>query len=672
MIKDHRKLHIFIVAFFLLLIPALIFIESYKYKTDLSLNIKNNSSSNKIKFFYSTGEQFNEFNSDIKDISGDENFHDINFTVYTKERLKSIRVDLGYNSSKISINNLSVNKKEIDLTLSNFANYFNISESISKVDFINGNLEIDIKGSNAAIISNQNFYNNYFKQYSNQVFAFDYLLNRYKIVIYLGLIIWVVVFIYLILLLNKSVETKFLNLIFSEAYSSALLIGFIIITYSFVFFKTHQLLLFGDSIDGYLIAARELSTENVKPNRFGFRFLPSYFIGYLLKFLNIERSDINIINSFYIYNTILLMLTYFSLEKILDFFKVKNVFRVFGLLLLLVTPATSFLLQYPVTTDVSGLFLIVLSILFYINNNLKGILLTFILSVFTHPLAVIFSLLFLMYKNKSVTYNFYARELKFITGLILFLGYITFYIYHYLSSDANIMIYDFWPVIEQNYKSGYRVIANMIGTSLLVSYLASIVLAGNISGLFRSINWREWLFKINPELFKWFTTAIVLSIVVLFISSGGLGIWRYFGSHTAFNLGNSYRHSLMFNNQFLYHGSLVFLFVLLIRDSVVHIFKAGYPFIIITLASFIAFPFLSERQMVFFVYIYAIFAIITLDRLVYYKEMLIFLFINIFITLAVPMYQYEDGKIFILPAVTIIFLLILNAERKLKTENDKP
>ena len=670
MIKNQRNFYITILTIFFLLLPSLIIIESYKYKTDLTLNIKNNNN-DQIKVFYSTGEQFNEYNSVVKEISVDGNFHDINFTVYTQEPLKSIRIDLGYNSSKVFINHFGVNNREINLPLSNFANYFNISESISKVDFINENLEINVKGSNAAIISNQNFYNDYLVKYSKKVFAFDYILNRYKTVIYIGLIIWIAVFIYLVTLFNNSLESRFLKLLFSKTYSSALLIVLIIFTYSIIFFKTHQLLLFADSIDGYLIAAKELSTEHVKQNRFGFRFLPSYFIGYFLKYLNIDRNDQNIMNSFYIYNTVLLMITYLTLDKILQYFRVKTLSRMFGLLLLFITPATRFLLQYPVTTDVSGLFLIVLSILFFINNNLKALFLTFVLSVFTHPLAVAFSLLFLIYKNKSETYNFKNKESMFFTGLILFLGHITFFIYHYVNSDANIMIYDFWPVIEQNYKSGFRVTTNMIATSLLVSYLASMVIAGNISGIFKPENWREWFIKINPELFKWLTTAIILLFVVLFISSGGLGIWRYIGSHSAFNLGNSYRHSLMFNNQFLYHGSLAFLFILLIKNSVAHIFKAGFPFIIITVASFIAFPFLSERQMVFFVYIYAIFTIITLDKLLGFKELLTFVFINVFITLAVPRYDYEDGKFLILPAVTIIFLLILNTERSLKPENDK-
>jgi len=155
------------------------------------------------------------------------------------------------------------------------------------------------------------------------------------------------------------------------------------------------------------------------------RFVPSGVIYCVLTALNLPRNNINIIHAFQIYNIVLLVLVGYVWVLISDELQISNKGKWLGFMALFLNNAVlKFFFYYPVLTDVTALFFVILMVYFWLRDNKVGLVVVSFLGAFTWPTLIYQGLILYMFPRKKAGGAKPKYYLNYLLGIVTGLAFL--------------------------------------------------------------------------------------------------------------------------------------------------------------------------------------------------------------------------------------------------------
>jgi len=174
------------------------------------------------------------------------------------------------------------------------------------------------------------------------------------------------------------------------------------------------------------------------------RILPCGIVYIVLKTFGLSVSVLNIINGFYVLNTLSWILSMFFLHKIWKHYQIsENIQWLMTVLLLINFYVLKFIFYTPVLTDSMAFLSGVLLLWFYIKNNLYAIILTGFFGSFVYPLFCVYACILVVlptdFKLKNEKEYSKTRIDYWIIGFLVF-GFVVarMYIAYRIKHTQNI------------------------------------------------------------------------------------------------------------------------------------------------------------------------------------------------------------------------------------------
>ncbi len=324
-----------------------------------------------------------------------------------------------------------------------------------------------------------------------------------------------------------------------------------------------QSLLLNHQLDGYSIQ----------------RIFPFCTGHYLIHLFQSGFSDKAVLFGFQIYQFIILLLIQFFWYKIADFLKLSKTAFWLGFLGLIVNFATlKFDFYYPILSDRSALLLGLVSLFFYLRQNVPGLLISSIIGTITWPTLILINCILFLFPYKQNVLPSGKDNNRIINLIILFIcGYVLLWM-------GNICMYvvntpkdtlGFWHYILVQYLP-----FSVVGCILYLYYS----LRGISSGLVLNIKSLIKHFRTLPLSNYIGMGLLIVWYIVLkkLIANADLPM-RLSGSTFLSNIAlTAIMKPLLFMVQhIIYFGPLLVLIVLFFKDYCKKVQSLGFGFVLI-------------------------------------------------------------------------------------------